>query len=238
MSDELEEQVNNDNDDSEESVSDATPSSAPAAPRDADITNTAAYRGVIADLQSERQRRQELQAEIERIKAEKAESELFDDEDGDDLVTKSKLDKYLEMREKRLEDSRAKAEEERRTRALNESDVKARREMTAEVMGEGLDYASVMAAGMANLKKGDRQNIAEADDPAKEAYELCLLRTPELRKRAESHRNSKLLSKISEKSAKAGETFGGLGDMIGPSQVDKLAELPDSELYKMLEEMK
>ncbi|MEN8209779.1 MAG: hypothetical protein ABFR50_11080, partial [Candidatus Fermentibacteria bacterium] len=77
-----------------------------------------------------------------------------------------------------------------------ESEQAAMAELTAENCGDGLDFASVVAAGEANLTEGDKLAIKAAKDPAAEKYRRCVMLSPELSAKAETVRTNRLLENI------------------------------------------
>ena len=112
-----------------------------------------------------------------------------------------------------------------------QSEKTAVAELTAESLGEGLDYASVVAAGQVNLTEGDTLAIKAADNPAAETYRRCILLTPELAERAESVRTARLLENIKltgkvPASGQAAEVTATEADVskMSEDELDRLAE--------------
>ena len=70
--------------------------------------------------------------------------------------------------------------------------------LSPEKTAEGFDFKSVMAAGSAHLTTGDAEHIIaiamQGGDPAMEAYNLCIARTPELAVRQEKTRMDKAVA--------------------------------------------
>ena len=111
-----------------------------------------------------------------------------------------------------------------------DTERKALTELTADKCGEGLDYASVIAAGEANLTEGDKLAIKAAKDPAAEKYRRCVMLSPELSAKAEAVRTNRLLEniKLTGKVPASGgsETAMTESDMgkMSEEELDRLAE--------------
>ena len=104
-----------------------------------------------------------------------------------------------------------------------ESERKAMAELTADKCGDGLDYASVVAAGEANLTEGDKLAIKAAKDPANEKYRRCLMLSPELSEKAESIRTNRLLENI-KLTGKVPAAGGGSETAVTPDDVSRMSE--------------
>ena len=173
-------------------------------PADADVSHTKAFRGLMADKQTETGRRQTLEEENARLREEMTaaqKAETNDDTnmaDGDDLLTVSQLNKLLDDREKKAQVTAQKAKEAEVSRKFVESEQKAKDELTADKVGAGLDFSSVLEAGKANLTDGDRLNIQSVPNPAKEAYDACIRRTPSLQKLQKTAQNSSFIAELNK----------------------------------------
>jgi hypothetical protein len=110
------------------------------------------------------------------------------------------------------------------------SEVKAK--YTAETQGEGLDFDSVIAAGEANLTKGDKLAIRESKNPAAEKYRRCIFNTPELSEKAEAVRTTKLLENVKLKGRVPGS--GGNANTAGAKDISNMSA---EELDKLADEL-
>jgi hypothetical protein len=142
--------------------------------------------GLIADLQAERQRRQQLEAEVAAFKAtgqapKDSEPDALDiaSMDAEEILTAGQVRQVIAA-----EVSRALHHTQVQS-SFEQSEVAAKTKFSAETMGPGMDFDTVVSTGMKNLTDGDRFNIRTApqrgEDPATEFYKLCIARTPELR---------------------------------------------------------
>ena len=111
-----------------------------------------------------------------------------------------------------------------------ESERKALMDLTAEKCGDGLDYASVVAAGEANLTEGDKLAIKSAKEPAAEKYRRCVMLTPELAEKAEAVRTSKLLENIKL----TGKVPASGGSEMTVSEAD-VSQMSEEELDRLAE---
>lgn len=146
----------------------------------------------VGAVQEERGRRQTVTEENLRLKQELADArggreaqaqpaDPLAGLDEDDVLT---VGQYKAMQARQAADAE-RAEQAEQAQAtqqrVDESSARAIARFTAEAEGKGLDFASVMAAGAANLSRGDRDDILASKDPAAEAYQRCIDRTPDLR---------------------------------------------------------
>ena len=149
-----------------------------------------AFRGVRADLQGERTRRQvaeqraaeaeakitELQGRTPAPHAPEQPPDPLAELADDDLVTAGQVRELLATKsatDARTQfDSRAEASEQRMIAETTEAKV-----------GPGLDYNTVLEVGARNLTRGDYDAIFNSKDPAKEGYRRAILCTPELQDR-------------------------------------------------------
>jgi len=203
-------------------------------PDDADVSHTKAFKGIVTDLQSERQARRDLQGQINELQEKMADAgsgELIEGDD-DDLMTKAQVKKMVATLDKQRQVSIDKEQKAKQNSRFLESEEQTRQDFTAKKQGEGLDFDTVISLGMSNLRKGDRINIQESTAPAREAYELCILRTPALKKRVEAVKNAKVVSDLKEK----GSSPKGRREDTGNVEFNNLVNMPESELMKLIEE--
>jgi len=216
----------------------------PKLPDGFDIMQTKEAKGLVKDVQAERQRRQQLEEQIGSLQqqltdlnlqlADRAKSkEDTDDElDDDDVLTVAEARKLFAKVREQDKAQVQKNEQEALSRRYMESEETARAELTAEKMGEGLDYDTVLREGGSHLTKGDKININNSPDPAREAYECCLRRSPMLRKRSEAVRNARLVDKLKEGSTPKGSGGGDVSEL--GAEYDRFMSMPEAELEKQL----
>src|SRR5210317_45250 len=123
------------------------------------------FKGLLADKQAEVKKRQEAEKQIAdlqgQLKTLTSRSSRVNEEtsEQDRPLTIGQFQKLM------AEQNRTSEENSFRLRQA-ESEQAAMAELTAEKCGDGLDFASVVAAGEANLTEGDKLAIRSAKDPA------------------------------------------------------------------------
>ena len=168
------------------------------------------------------------------------------DMDDDDLLTVAQFKKLQTANEKKRQEQQERERQAQIDAKYQQAEAKAKRELTIEKCGDGLDYVTVLEEGKSFLTKGDLLNIQNADDPAREAYDACLRRNATLYDRAEAQRNQTLVSKLNDDvngpRRKTGSRKPGADELDDDQQIltadefTALADLPDSELEKMIME--
>ncbi len=209
-------------------------------PADADVSHTDGFRGLLADKQQETGRRQQLEQENVALKAAAVEKPKDPPEEtgsDEDLMTRGDLNEAFE----KLNANQAKQNEQMQKSHTNtkfkQSETNARVTLTAKEMGTGLDYDGVLSVGQENLTKGDWTNIKESADPAREAYETCIRRTPTLGKLKDSVRNTQLIADINTKSSSPKGGAGVISDPGDQSYEDLVgSDMSDNELLKLAQE--
>jgi hypothetical protein len=139
--------------------------------------------GILADLQEERRGRQQLQAELDALKAAKVEDEkpVLDGRDDDDLITVAEARKAIP----------AMAKQAARL-AIQEQQVA---DSEAEAKAKFPDFDEVLKEGSRNLLPGDREAIRLAGrNSAQLARQLCIDRTPALKAKDDDARIAALLA--------------------------------------------
>lgn len=212
----------------------------PVIPEDADISQTKQWRGVMGDLQNERSARRDLQERNrvleEQMAEQKINADALDDGEDDELLTRAQMKQMMAQERELAAKDAAKTQKADQDKRWLDFESQARKDLNAKKMGEGLDFDTVISEGSANLRKGDWVNIQESLNPAREAYDLCVLRTDKLKQKQLSINNSRVLSEIDKKGSQA--TRGGSGGSVGviDQTFEKLTQLPESELAKLLAE--
>lgn len=180
------------------------------------------FKGLLADKQAEVKKRQdaekqiaELQAQVETLTTRHS-RENEETGEQDRPLTVGQFQKLM------AEQNRLNAENAFAQRHA-ESERKALAELTAEKCGEGLDYASVIATGDANLTEGDQLAIRAAKDPAAEKYRRCVMLTPELSEKCEAVRTSKLLENI-KLTGRVPAAGGGTETAVTEADVGRMSE--------------
>ncbi|MBC8377669.1 MAG: hypothetical protein H8E62_00695, partial [Planctomycetes bacterium] len=175
------------------------------------------FKGLLADKQAEVRKRQDAEKQIadlaKQVETLTSRTSRANEETGeqDRPLTVGQFQKLM------AEQNKLNAENAFAQRNA-ESERKALSELTAEKCGDGLDYASVIAAGEANLTEGDRLAIKAAKDPAAEKYRRCVMLTPELSEKSEAVRTSKLLENI-KLTGKVPAAGGGTETSVTPDEV-------------------
>jgi len=237
----------NENDDKNEKAVDDGQGQTKKIPVDADVTHTKAFQGLLADKQTETGRRQALEEEIARLREQIVERDSITNTDkgeesleDDDLLTVSQFNKLLEEREQKAQERARKLKEAEVNQRFLESEQKAKEELTADKMGAGLDFSSVLEAGKANLTEGDRLNIQSSANPAREAYDACIRRTPSLQKLQKTAQNSSFLAELNKG---GGSPRGGGGAAVRPGDKENdtyesilKSSADDSEILQALKD--
>ena len=195
------------------------------------------FKGLLADKQAEVKKRQDAEKQIvdlqSKVEALTSRSSRVNEETGEtDRPFDNAQDRPLTVGQfQKLMAEQTRTSEENAFR-LRQADTerKALTELTSEKCGEGLDYASVIAAGEANLTEGDNLAIKAAKDPAAEKYRRCVMLSSELSAKAEAVRTNRLLEniKLTGKVPASGgsETAVTEADVsaMSEAELDKLAE--------------
>ena len=154
------------------------------------------WKGLLADKQGEVRSRQQTQVELaaaktelgslsEKIKAlENAPKEEVI-ENGDDVVTKKDLIAQLKKQRKELTDGyeadkkndKENATKKQKEAAVDKSFAKAKKSLTEEKMGKGLDFDSVWEGAKRYLKDNPSYKavIVGSENPGEKAYEIGML---------------------------------------------------------------
>ena len=198
--------------------------------QDAKTYSEEQFKGLLGDKQAEVKKRQDAEKQIadltKQVETLTSRSSRANEEtsEQDRPLTVGQFQKLM------AEQNKVNAENAFAQRNA-ESERKALMDLTADKCGDGLDFASVVAVGEANLTEGDRLAIRSAKDPAAEKYRRCVMLTPELSEKAESVRTSKLLENIKltgkvPASGAAAETAVTEADVsrMSEEELDKLAE--------------
>ena len=153
-------------------------------------------------LQEERRKRQELQAENERLRQQLDQAPLpekpaetntvgmtrphgpdpytkVDDDDLDCMSNSEQRKLQLDHEQWQREENLWIAQINQR-QSLAAEEAKALDRFSETAMGTGRDYDSVLKTGMNWLTPEDKQVIYRSPDPTKAAYDLCLQRCPYL----------------------------------------------------------
>ena len=189
------------------------------------------FKGLLADKQAEVKKRQELEKQVEELMSSAKEAPPSGTSEGND----GSDDKPMTVGQFRSMLAEQKEADSNAVFTALEAETSgiAKQKMTAETCGEGLDFDSVIAAGNANLSEGDKLAIRQSKDPAAEKYRRCVFNTPELSKKVEAVRTSKLLEEIkltgrvpASGGAETSVTTDDIGKM-SEKQLDQLAESLD-----------
>lgn len=170
---------------------------------------------VVAELRAERR---QLKAVIEGLQTKVTELENRSQQtvyvDPDEPLTKAEYEQ-LQAAERAKEAK--KAEEQHvtaRTHKWQTSEVQARTELSVGKTPAGLEFDTVLQQGEAFLTPGDKLDIAHAmepdstHDPARLAYERCLLRNPHLQQLKAQAQTQSATKKTQESEAASGTETG------------------------------
>lgn len=106
----------------------------------------------------------------------------------DEPLTAKQAKRYVELSQTVAQRQAQAREAEQVRTSLMAAHQEAIETLTADKLGEGLDYKTVWTAGFENLSNRDRQRIeAAGNDAGALLYELCIERTPALRRRLQDH---------------------------------------------------
>lgn len=204
----------------------------------AETTYTAEqFKGLLADKQAEVRKRQDAEKQIADLQ--KQLTSLRNPTSGENEGTggssfaKAAEDKPLtiaQFKELMAEQNKVHAENAFLVRQA-QSEKTAMAELTPAACGDGLDFASVVAVGEANLTEGDRLAIKAADNPAMEKYRRCILLTPELAQKQESVRTARLLENIK---LTGRVPASGSGAAVTATEAD-VSAMSEAELDKLAE---
>ena len=188
------------------------------------------FKGLLADKQAEVKKRQEAEKQIADLQTQLSTLDARTSRDNEATGDDDKPLTRKEFQTLMAEQNQVNAENAFLIRQA-QSEKAAVAELTAESLGDGLDYASVIAAGESNLTEGDKLAIRSAGNPATEKYRRCVMLSPELAAKAESVRTARLLENIKltgkvPASGAAAETAVSEADVskMSEAELDKLAE--------------
>ena len=187
------------------------------------------FKGLLADKQAEVRKRQDAEKQIadlqQQLSTLTAPSSRENEETGEDKPLTMGQFRQLMAEQNKINEENAFLIRQA------QSEKAAIAELTPQACGEGLDFASVVAAGESNLTEGDKLAIKAAQNPAMEKYRRCILLTPELTQKAESVRTSRLLENIKltgrvPASGSGGEVKTTPADVesMSEEELDRLAE--------------
>jgi hypothetical protein len=188
------------------------------------------FKGLLADKQAEVKKRQEAEKQIADLQAQMSTLDARTSRDNEETGDDDKPLTRKEFQTLMAEQNQVNAENAFLIRQA-QSEKTAVAELTPESCGEGLDYASVVAAGEANLTDGDKLAIKQAENPATEKYRRCVMLTPELADKQRGVEQGRLLEniKLTGKVPASGQTAEVTATEADVSQMsedelDRLAE--------------
>lgn len=202
------------------------------------VQMTGPFQGLVADVQTQRTKTQELTEQINLLTSELQSKDDEEVKDPNEPVTRGELKSTIENvvnkvvstiegSRKKDEDARQSKESERR---LNESCRKLGEEFTEAKAGKGLDAATVLRNGLPWLAQNEPELLAAArnsSDPARKIYKLALTHVPELMERFDAQRNNQFVETI-----QTGRIHKGGGAIPGgqKSELVRIFELPEEEI--------
>ena len=188
------------------------------------------FKGLLADKQAEVKKRQEAEKQIVDLQTQVASLNAPTSRDTEETSDDDKPLTRKEFQTLMAEQNKVTEENAFLIRQA-QSEKTAVAELTADALGEGLDYASVVAAGEANLTDGDKLAIRSAENPATEKYRRCVMLSPELAAKAESVRTARLLENIK---LTGRVPASGAGAEIAATEAD-VSAMSEAELDKLAE---
>ncbi|HPV97914.1 MAG TPA: hypothetical protein PLZ78_08820 [Spirochaetota bacterium] len=216
-------------------------------------------KGILRDLQEERERRRKAEEAAERTAREVAElKEQFNakiasenvkvEEDiklaDDDLTTFGSIKKYTEkMIREKLEPMAKKIamyEQKMFQDNLLNSEAAARREFSADKVGADLAYDKVFEEGtkeMVKINPGYVEVIRQSKNPAETAYEIGLLH-PKFKNMIRKSQSEQVIDKINAPKAVTGRTGAGKSGGINAktASIQDFIKMSDEELDKLARE--
>jgi len=207
------------------------------------------FKGVIKDMQHERQTRQTAEDRVAQLQEEnrvlteelanqdtKPEKEE-ENENPDALLTRAEakklLDKALSQGQKASEQEKKQAHDKR----LFASEEEARKMFSAEKVGEGMDYDTVIKDGYVKMLKKNpayHQVVVASDNPAAEAYRIGLLEES-FAKKLDENKTKEVLSKIKTGGA-AGIPKTSIAAFSEKSDYEDMLKKSPAELERELRE--
>ena len=188
------------------------------------------FNGLLADKQAEVKRRQELQRQVDELKAKDSQT-LPPGENGGSSDDENRPVTIAEFKKLMAEQRTSDAEADFALREKQSTEA-AIKEYTAEKCGEGLDFESVVSAGGSSLTEGDLLAIRQSKDPAAEKYRRCVMLTDELSQKAQALRNSDMLEKI-----KLTGRIPGTGGAEVSASADDVSKMSEEELNRLAESL-
>lgn len=155
----------------------------------------------LAALHEERRKNRELREKLKKQESEGGEadtdnkdeqdelSRFLDEKLSDDLVSGSDVKVVISEALKIDRKLREKDEQRKQAKAVEESLAAAEKTYTPSKVGKSLAFASVIELGMDNLSRKDEMEIRSAENPGRELYRRCILKTPSLLKIAKLQRS-------------------------------------------------
>jgi len=188
------------------------------------------FKGLLADKQAEVKKRQDAEKQIADLQTQLSTLDAPTSRENEETSNDDKPLTMGQFQTLMAEQNKVSAENAFLIRQA-QSEKTAVAELTADACGDGLDYASVVAAGQANLTEGDKLAIRSAENPATEKYRRCVLLTPELSAKAEAVRTNRLLENI-KLTGKVPASGGGSETAVTEADVSAMSE---AELDKLAE---
>jgi len=188
------------------------------------------FKGLLADKQAEVKKRHDAEKQIADLQTPVASLNAPTSRDTEETSNDDKPLTMGQFQTLMAEQNKVTAENAFLIRQA-QSEKTAVAELTADACGEGLDYASVVAAGESNLTDGDKLAVRSAENPATEKYRRCVLLTPELAAKQRAVETARLLENI-KLTGKVPASGGGSETAVTESDVGKMSE---DELDKLAE---
>ena len=188
------------------------------------------FKGLLADKQAEVKKRQDAEKQIADLQTQLSTLDAPTSRENEETSNDDKPLTMGQFQTLMAEQNKVSAENAFLIRQA-QSEKTAVAELTSNACGDGLDYASVVAAGEANLTEGDKLAIRSAENPATEKYRRCVLLTPELSAKAEAVRTNRLLENI-KLTGKVPASGGGSETAVTEADVSAMSE---AELDKLAE---
>lgn len=211
------------------------------------------FQGIIKDMQSERQSKQLTEDRLISLEGEKKllsdelaskkdkEDDEFEGRNDDEVLTIAEAKKMLQKGLQQVKGNDAERQKADMHQRLISSEEAAVKELTTEKMGEGLDYLSVIKNGYSKMVKKNpkyQEVMINSQDPAKSAYEIGLM-DESIREIVEKQKNITILDNLKKAGKVVPKGGGSITEYAAVEEDDfnKIIEMPESELMKVLKDL-
>ena len=206
------------------------------------------FKGVIRDMQQERKSRQTMEEQLTATREENTlyaeqlakmkntdDEEEEEDDDDDGFLTKKQAREMLDKAISQGKEASAAQRASEVQMRMRDSEEKAKAELTADKVGEGLDYDTVIREGYAKMVKKNpayHQVVLNSENPAEEAYRIGLLE-PSMSKKVDTRKNDEFVGKLRTEGGR-GIPKASLAALNEEESYEQLLKMPESEIERSL----